>query len=83
MLSNNAFLPFVPENNESLGYNALIEWKNGAIPAKEMVKIRRKVQASQKSRFAFLGNTFSKHERLTFIFALFVLNIFSILPQIS
>ena len=56
MLTKNVCLPFVPTYNESLGQNAIIEWKNGAIPAREMMKFRPKTQASPKNRFVYSGN---------------------------
>ena len=55
MLTKNVRLPFVPKYNESLGHNAIIEWKNGAIPAREMVKFRLKTQASRRNHFDFSG----------------------------
>ena len=55
MLIKNARLAFVPKYNESLVHNADIEWKNGAIPAREVMKFRPKAQANPTSRFVYSG----------------------------
>ena len=55
MLIKNPRLVFVPKYNGSLVYNADIEWKNGAIPAREVMKFRPKAQASRTSPSVYSG----------------------------
>jgi hypothetical protein len=61
MLTRKLYLPFVPTYNESFDHNAIIEWKNGAIPAREIMKFRPKTQASLRNLFDYLGKYTSNH----------------------